>query len=82
LANWISVLAILLLVSANTDIGYIGIVQISVKIQGYWSKYQHIYCQNTSYRPNIGQNENIGIGIGANMLVLDQYRSNPNVTAN
>ena len=29
-------------VSANIDIGYIGIGQISVKMHGYWPKYRHI----------------------------------------
>jgi hypothetical protein len=39
-ANWISVSAIS--VSANIDIGYIGIGQMSVKIHGYRPKYRHI----------------------------------------
>ena len=61
-ANWISV-------SAALDIGYqpnIGRnTWISVKMLAYIG-------QNTSFRPNIGQNENIGIGggyVGANISV-------------
>jgi hypothetical protein len=43
-ANWISVSAIPVSasVSANIDIGHIGIGQISDKIQGYRPKYRRI----------------------------------------
>jgi hypothetical protein len=51
-ANWISVLVL-----ATLDVGYIGIGQISAKILAYIG-------QNTMYRPNISQHDNIGIGIG------------------
>ena len=53
LANWISVSAISVSasVSANIDIGYIGIGQISVKIHGYRPKYWHISAKI----PVIGQ---------------------------
>ena len=50
-ANWISVLAISVLVSATLDIGNIGIGQISVKIHGYRPKYRHISAKI----PVIGQ---------------------------
>jgi hypothetical protein len=48
LANGISVSAISVSVSvsANLDIGYIGIGQISAKIQGYWPKYRHISAKS------------------------------------
>ena len=49
-------------VSATLDI---GIGQISAKIRGYRPNYLSAYIsQNASYRVNIGQNENIGIGVG------------------
>jgi hypothetical protein len=69
-ANWISVSAISVLasVSANIDIGYIDIGQISVKIHGYHPKYRHIFAKI----PVIGQNENIDIGgryVGVNISV-------------
>jgi hypothetical protein len=54
LANEISVSAILVSVSANLDIGYIGIGHISAKIHGYWPKYQHISAKSqltAKYRP-------------------------------
>jgi hypothetical protein len=50
-------------VSASIDIGYIGIGQTLVKIYGCRSKYRHILAKI----PVIGQNENIGIGIGKNI---------------
>jgi hypothetical protein len=71
-ANWILVSAIFLSasLSANIDIGYIGIGRISVKIHGYRPKYRHISAKIQV----IGQNVYISIGIsgryvGANISV-------------
>ena len=60
-ANWISVSAISVSasVSANIDIGYIGIGQISVKIHGYRPKYRHISAKI----PVIGQNKKILVSV-------------------
>ena len=55
-------------VSATMDIGYIGIRQISAKINGYRPKYRHISAKI----PVIGQiSANMKISVsGADMLVL------------
>ena len=56
----VSAISVSASVSSTLDIGYIGIgknTRISPKISAYIG-------QNTSYRLNIGKNENIGIGIG------------------
>jgi hypothetical protein len=69
-ANWISVSAISTSVSANIDIGYIGIGQIPDKIHGYRPKYRHILA----IIPVIGQisaNMKISVLLSvADMLVL------------
>jgi hypothetical protein len=70
--NWISVSAIPVLasVSANIDIDYIGISQISVKIHRYRPKYRHISAKI----PVIGQlsaKMKISVSVSvADMLVL------------
>jgi hypothetical protein len=76
-ANWISVSAILVSASAsaNIDIGYIGIGQISVKIHGYQPKYRHISAKV----PVIGQilakmKISVSVSVADILVLIYRYR--------